>query len=42
MEAIKAAIKAKNNDIAFKMMENVVERQELWNEYLTVRETLKL
>jgi hypothetical protein len=37
MEATKGAIKAKNNEIALKMMENLGERPELWHEYLSVK-----
>lgn len=36
IEASKTAIKAKNNEFAFKMIENLSEKPELWFEFLSV------
>lgn len=36
LEATKAAIKTKSNDIVLKMMENLTDRPDLWTEFLAV------
>lgn len=35
-EATKTAIRTKNNEIAFKMIDNLTDRPDLWVEYLLV------